>query len=183
MPAAADTILNALANAPQPLRTPAMRRIARGAALDLADADAEAVFDICDDLVAAGEYASGARAAAFEIAHRHRGLRGALDWRKLERLGRTLDGWDSVDHFARLLSGPAWQRGQISDARIHRWARSTDLWRRRAAIVSTIALNERHLGSGDAGRTLAVCEHFIDFSRRHDREGAFLGSARARNPR
>ena len=43
-----------------------------------------------------------------------------------------------------------------------RWARSPDICSRRTAIVSTVALNERHLGPGDAGRTLAVCDLFID---------------------
>ncbi len=42
------------------------------------------------------------------------------------------------------------------------WARSEDFWWRRAGIVSTIALNERQEGKGDAARTLAVCELFID---------------------
>jgi 3-methyladenine DNA glycosylase AlkD len=29
-------------------------------------------------------------------------------------------------------------------------------------LVSTIALNERHLGTGDANRTLEFCELFVD---------------------
>ena len=29
-------------------------------------------------------------------------------------------------------------------------------------MVSTVALNERHLGKGDANRTLAICELFVD---------------------
>ena len=159
-----DSVLGSLQVAERPLRTPALRAIARDAARELTreGADIESIFSLCDELVGADIHTKGAREAVFEICYLHRGLRDSLDWRKLERLGRTLDGWASVDHFARKLSGPAWQRGQITDARVMRWAKSTDFWRRRTGLVSTIALNERHLGRGDAVRTLMVCELFID---------------------
>ncbi len=164
MPVTAESILRSLAESEQPLRTPAMRAIATAAAKQLkADgADAESVFALCDALIESEELHDAARMVAFEIAYRHRGLRDSLDRRMLERLGRTLDGWASVDHFARKLSGPAWQRGQLSDARIMQWAKSTNFWWQRVGLVSTIALNERHLGTGDAIRTLAICELFID---------------------
>lgn len=164
MPVTVESILRSLAESEQPLRTPAMRAIATAAARELkaAGADANSVFALCDGLIESDELHDEARTVAFEIAYRHRGLRNALDSRKLERLGRMLDGWASVDHFARKLSGPAWQRGQLSDERILEWAKSTNFWWRRAGLVSTIALNERHLGKGDAVRTLAICELFID---------------------
>ena len=148
-----------LTEAPQPLRTPQMRAIARDLAAELADTDAESVLLLCAALTQRGGWPRG---VAFELATRHRAASAMLNYRWLERLGATLDGWASVDHFARLLSGSAWQRGQISDARVMRWARSSDIWRRRTAIVSTIALNERQLGRGDAARTLAVCDVFVD---------------------
>lgn len=148
-----------LAEAPQPLRTPQMRAIARDLAAELADTDAESVLLLCAALTQRGSWP---RSVAFELAAQHRSAAAMLNYRWLERLATTLDGWASVDHFARLLSGPAWQRGQISDARVMRWARSSDIWRRRTAIVSTIALNERQLGRGDATRTLAVCDLFVD---------------------
>ena len=51
----------------------------------------------------------------------------------------------------------------MSDDLIHRWARSSDLWWRRAALVSTVALNVRsHGGSGDVPRTLAVCRLLVE---------------------
>jgi 3-methyladenine DNA glycosylase AlkD len=41
---------------------------------------------------------------------------------------------------------------------IYEWANSEDLWWRRAALVSTVALNMRSQGGqGDVARTLAVC--------------------------
>ena len=154
----AEAIGKALAEAEQPLRTPAMRRIAREAARTLREADAAAVYQICDALVATGEYWQ--RAAAFELAAAHRGVREALNRAQLEQLSRTVDEWSSADHFARLLSGPAWRRGQLTDADVHQWAQAENEWRQRMALVSTIALNERDQGQGDAERTLAMCDYF-----------------------
>jgi hypothetical protein len=54
---------------------------------------------------------------------------------------------------------PARQRGQISDWRVHRWARSPNRWWRRAALVCTVLLNRRSVGGqGDSRRPLAVAE-------------------------
>ena len=164
MSVSVEAVVQALERAERPLRTPTMRAIARDAARQLTRerVDVESVFALCDALIDVESQSEGARTVAFEIAYRHRGLRDALDRRKLEQLGRTLDGWASVDHFARKLSGPAWQRGQILDSVVMAWARSKDFWWRRTGLVSTIALNERHLGKGDAARTLAICELFIE---------------------
>ena len=57
----------------------------------------------------------------------------------------------------------AWRRGQIGDEVIERWAASPNRWWRRAALVSTVALNVRARGGrGDVPRTLAVCELLLD---------------------
>ena len=80
-------------------------------------------------------------------------------WR---RLAIGLDSWDSVDSFARTLSGPAWVRGLISDRLVDEWAASPDRWLRRAALVSTVALNRPNEGGRvDARRTLAVCGRLV----------------------
>jgi len=164
MSVSVEAVVQELERAERPVRTPAMRAIARNAVRQLTRerVDVESVFALCDALIDADSRTEGARTVSFEIAYRHRGLRDALDRSKLEQLGRTLDGWASVDHFARKLSGPAWQRGQISDSAVMAWAHSKNFWWCRAGLVSTIALNERHLGRGDAARTLAICELFID---------------------
>ena len=77
----------------------------------------------------------------------------------LERLGAGLAAWGEVDPFATYLSGVAWREGQIGDDVIRQWATSDDRWWRRAALVSTVALNNTARGGkGDPTRTLAVCE-------------------------
>lgn len=167
-----ESLLREILDSPEVLMTPELRTIARREAKALKSAPGEDVLEICNLLIEHGgsgrvrraEHgpAYESRMVAFDLAWMHKPAFALLNWRELERLGRTLDGWASVDHFARKLSGPAWQRGQISDARVRKWATSSDFWWRRAGLVSTIALNERHLGKGDAARTLAICELFVD---------------------
>ncbi|HKS16973.1 MAG TPA: DNA alkylation repair protein [Planctomycetota bacterium] len=95
---------------------------------------------------------------ACELVRHHPAAHGSLTARDLESFGTGLDSWAAVDTFATYLSGPAWREGQVPDSWIHGWARSTDRWRRRAALVSTVPLNSRtHGGLGDATRTLRIC--------------------------
>jgi 3-methyladenine DNA glycosylase AlkD len=95
---------------------------------------------------------------AYEFIRYHPAAFRHIGQAELEAFGRGIHSWDTVDAFARTLAGPAWLNGQISDAVIHEWARSEDLWWRRAALVSTVALNVRSQGgAGDVARTLAVC--------------------------
>lgn len=167
-----EALLREILDSPDVLMTPQLRRIAQREARDLTAASGEEVLELCNLLIERGgsgrvrraEHgpAYESRMVAFDLTSMHRAAFALLNWRALERLGRTLDGWASVDHFARKLSGPAWQHGQITDARVRRWATSSDFWWRRVGIVSTIALNERHLGDGDAKRTLEICELFVD---------------------
>jgi len=105
----------------------------------------------------------GYRGVPYELILAHRGAFRLLGEQKLEELGRGLDSWGSVDSFARTLSGPAWLKGLIGDGVILKWARSPDKWWRRAALVSTVALNVRSQGGrGDVPRTLKVCRLLVD---------------------
>ncbi len=102
------------------------------------------------------------RWVAYELIANHKETYLRLDARRIERLGHGVDSWHSVDAFARILSGPAWRDGLVGDDTIHDWARSEDRWWRRAALVSTVALNMRtYGGTGDATRTLAVCQMLV----------------------
>ena len=98
------------------------------------------------------------RFMAYELVQHHPAALASLDSRKLEALGRGIDSWDAVDCFSCYLAGPVWQSRQIPDGLIHGWAHSSDRWWRRAALVSTIALNcPARGGRGDTARTLRVC--------------------------
>ena len=87
----------------------------------------------------------------------------SLDESQVEAFGQGIDNQDIVDSYARILSGPAWLHSLVSDDLIHSWTRSDDRWWRRAALVSTIALNVRSSdgGTGDTPRTLAVCRLLV----------------------
>ncbi len=99
---------------------------------------------------------------AYELIYHHRAAFRSLDRVQLEALGRGINSWDTVDSFGRTLSGPAWRDGIIIDEPVHAWAGSADRWWRRAALVSTVALNMRSQGGrGDVDRTLAVCRLLV----------------------
>lgn len=99
------------------------------------------------------------RQAAYELLAWHKAARESLGCADLEALGRGMDNWASVDCFCCELAGPAWREGRLKDADIARWARSGNLWWRRAALVSTVPLNlAARGGKGDTPRTIAVCK-------------------------
>jgi 3-methyladenine DNA glycosylase AlkD len=99
------------------------------------------------------------RSIAYELVRHHSGTLASLTTRDLEELGKGISDWGAVDTFACYLAGPAWRERQVPDRLIHGWARSRDRWWRRAAVVSTVALNSKARGgNGDATRTLKVCQ-------------------------
>ncbi len=74
-----------------------------------------------------------------------------------------LDSWYAVDAFGLYISGPAWRDGQIGIAAVKRWTRSKDFWWRRAALVSTVPLNQKsHRNGYRTADTLAICEMLVD---------------------
>jgi 3-methyladenine DNA glycosylase AlkD len=139
--------------------TPRVRAVRRRYSRQLKNAGAELVLEMARTLVHAYAY----RGMAYELIEHHKGAFARVDEDELADLGRGINSWWSVDSFARTLSGPAWLCGQIADRVIHRWARSEDRWWRRAALVSTVALNVRSKGGhGDVERTLSVCSMLVD---------------------
>ena len=102
----------------------------------------------------------------YEIVQHHRETLRSLNSGRLKLLGERISNWAAVDTFACYLSGPVWREHQVSDALVARWARSKDRWWRRAALVSTVPLNNKARGgTADAARTLQICEMLI-----HDRD-------------
>ena len=105
----------------------------------------------------------GLRGFAYELILNHEYAFKRIGEKELEEFGQGINSWGSVDVFGRILAGPAWLNGQISDKLIHKWAHSDDRWWRRAALVSTVALNIRsHGGRGDVPRTLEICSLLVD---------------------
>ena len=139
--------------------TPTIRAIRRRYSRQLKSAPAEFVLDVARGVMEASVH----RWVAFELIRGHGRAFNSIGELELEEFGQGINSWWSVDAFARTLAGPAWLRGQVSDDLIGRWARLDNRWWRRAALVSTVALNVRSRGGmGDVPRTLAVCRMLVD---------------------
>ncbi len=137
--------------------TPSIREVRKALSQQLRSAAAR-------DVVAVGAALSAhtPRWVGYEIITKHRAARTSLGIEDVERLGK-LDSWYAVDAFGLYISGPAWRDGQIGDADIARWAKSKDLWWRRAALVSTVPLNAKSNRNGFRSKeTLAVAALLID---------------------
>lgn len=139
--------------------TPNVRAIRRRYSRAYKEADVAFILDVAHALLEN----HGHRWVACELIRDHQAAFGSIGEAELETFGRGMDSWGKVDSFARTLSGPAWLHGQVPDELIHRWAHSEDRWWRRAALVSTVALNVRSRGgSGDIPRTLAICRLLVE---------------------
>jgi 3-methyladenine DNA glycosylase AlkD len=142
------------------LNTENVRGLRREFSKRIASASARQVLDLGIELLEYGTFEY--RFVAYELVCHHRPALHSLRATELEQLGRGLDSWGAVDTFACYLSGPAWREHQVSDSLIYRWARSPDRWWRRAALVSTVPLNNKARGgSGDTPRTLDICGRLV----------------------
>ena len=135
--------------------TESMRAIRRKYSQELKSASPEFMLELARQLVKVDSH----RWIAFELIAGHAGAFRCVGPGELEEFSQGMNSWWRVDEFARTLAGPAWLHGQVSDDLILAWAGSADPWRRRAALVSTVAWNVRSKGGpGDVPRTLRVCE-------------------------
>jgi 3-methyladenine DNA glycosylase AlkD len=129
-----------------------VRRVRREYSTRLRDVPAGEVLALAQELVERHRW------VGYELLYHHPGGLASLGVDEVERLGRGMDDWGSVDAFGCYVSGPAWRHGRITDEVVRGWAASPDRWWRRAALVSTVALNLRSRGgTGDTGRTLDIC--------------------------
>ncbi len=139
-------------------KVPRVRPIRREFSSRISSARPEQVLQLAERLIDLD-----LRIWAYEVVHYHRPTLRRLDAATIESLGQGIADWASVDVFGGYVAGPAWVNRQISDQDVHRWARSTDRWWRRTALVATTGLNTKARGGyGDAPRTLAVCQILTD---------------------
>ena len=134
----AAEFINELESIPE-LTTAPMRKLRRKYSKRLRDEDALYVFEVVHLILDTSKY----RWIVYEFIKYHHDAFHSLDRKSLETLGYGMNSWSSVDCFSRTLSGPAWRDGLISEDTIRDWAQSPDRWWRRAALVSTVALNMR----------------------------------------
>jgi 3-methyladenine DNA glycosylase AlkD len=135
---------------------PALRGLRREVSRRLRDAPAGLAIGLA--LRLAGTGGIGHRLVGYELVRHHPEAPLRIRANQVAQLGRGIASWGAVDAFAVLVAGPAWRRRRLPDSRLRAWARSPDRWWRRAALVSTVALNSAaHGGTGDTRRTLAMC--------------------------
>ena len=142
------------------LRTPDFRILIKEWWIEIRNWPPEKLLQFAKELVATRIFECNQ--LAFELLSKSRNALALLKLKDLEELGKNMDNWATTDCFSVMISGWAWRENQISDADVLNWLETGNLWWRRAAIVSTVALNLRSRGGkGDAARTLMICEKVI----------------------
>ena len=137
-----------------------IRKLRRDFSKRTAELPAENVVQLAINLI---ERAIIPRFFAYELVQHHRAALRSLNSRTIKRLGNGIGSWSAVDSFACFLAGPVWREHQIPDSLIITWARSKDRWWRRAAVVSTVPLNNKTRGGrGDVARTIQICGLVVD---------------------
>jgi len=135
-----------------------MRAVRKKYSSLLKESQGDFVIQIARELKQTGRF----RWIGYELILANKAAFKCLDAGEAEELGQGINSWWTVDSFARTISGPAWLAGLIPDELILKWANSPEHWWRRAALVSTVALNVRsHGGMGDVPRTLQICRLLV----------------------
>jgi len=139
-------------------RTPVLRAIRKSISRRIISLDRQLIIEAALALISRNQVH---RFIPYELVQNHPALMASITWSEVERLGKGMASWDEVDCFGCFISGPAWAAGRIADVKIKAWARSRDRWRRRAALVSTLALNGRPPAQNSTERTLEICRLLI----------------------
>lgn len=100
---------------------------------------------------------------AYELLWKNKNALKLIRLKDIEELGQNIDNWVTVDTLSIMVAGWAWRENQITDKDVLNWLKSENRWWRRTAVVSTVTLNLRSRGgTGDAKRTLLICEKVLD---------------------
>lgn len=146
-----EQLVRRLRNVPR--IAPALRAERKRISKEIAALDRIQVIGLAHHLIGKGID----RFVAYELVLNHPQTIDAIVPAEVEKLGEGMNGWDEIDSFACIISGPAWRSRRIPDSLVRTWAHSSDWSWRRAALVSTVPLNSRAQGAGDAKRTFAIC--------------------------
>ncbi len=154
-----EAILARLAALPEP-NTAAIRKVRREFSRQLLKAPDKLVIELALRLVS--KQGISHYFVACELIQFHEAAFSSINSGLLKKLTGRLDSWASVDIFGSYLSGPAWREGLVPTSLIESWARSGNVWLRRAALVSTVPLNSKARGGeGDSSRTLGICRMLV----------------------
>jgi 3-methyladenine DNA glycosylase AlkD len=137
---------------------PNLRRIRKEYSKILKDIDGEFIINLARYYIKRYGY----HWIVYEIIYCHPNAINCIGMAELEEFGQGINNCGRVDVFAGYLAGQAWQNNQVGIDLIRTWAKSEDRWWRRAALVSTIALNRPTAGGkGDVPKTLEICQLLV----------------------
>lgn len=121
----------------------------------------EEYLQLCEELIHSNIIEC--QLASWWLLEREKKIIPTLSLEEMSKLRGILDNWVSVDTFGVFIYGVLWRIGTISDNQVGILLNSPDVWQRRLALVGTVALNTRSRGgTGDAVRTIAICEKVVD---------------------
>jgi len=138
--------------------TPVLRAIRKDISRQIKSLEGDVIIQAAVNLIARRKVH---RFIPCELVQNHPAAVESITWKEVEQLGEGMESWSEVDSFSCSISGPAWAADRISDAKIKAWAMSPDRWRRRAALVSTLALNGSPTARDATQRTLEICRMLI----------------------
>jgi 3-methyladenine DNA glycosylase AlkD len=142
------------------VRTPDFRVLIKEWWIEIKNWPPEKLIQFSKELVATRVFECNQ--LAYELLSKNKNALQLLKLKDLEVLGKNMDNWATSDCFSVMISGWAWRENQISDSDVLNWLETGNLWWKRAAIVSTVALNlSSRGGTGDAKRTMMICERVI----------------------
>ena len=156
----AETIRHELRRLSAPT-TPSVRAVRQRYSKVLDRESPETILAVADALFSGGTWTE--RMIASELVAGRVDAVRLLTGSLVDRWSTGLSDWGAVDMYGVTVAGIAWREGRVTDARVRKWARSEDRWRRRLALVATVPLNSRARGgSGDPARTLALCRMLVE---------------------
>lgn len=138
--------------------TPVLRAIRKKISRKIVSWDRQVIIEAALALISRNRVH---RFIPYELIQNHPAAAEGITWSEVEPLGEGMASWSEVDSFGCFISGPAWAAERIRDSKMKGWAKSSDRWRRRAALVSTLALNGRPIARESTRRTLEICRMLI----------------------
>lgn len=139
---------------------PSVRAIRREYSKQLANWSAPNMLDLVAGLIAERSWPH--RLIGFELLANHPKAFSRLNDNRIDRLAKGLTDWGSIDLFGCSLAGPAWRDGLLSDRQVENWMNSPDRWRRRLALVCTVALSRSARAKpANAAKVLYVCRRLV----------------------
>jgi 3-methyladenine DNA glycosylase AlkD len=136
---------------PVGLKTPVLRRVSNKVFRDVRSCGKDEILGICDEMLAGGRRYM--RFVAFEWARKLEGHYTWQDFALFERwLKAYVDRWSSCDHLCDVIGMIIAKFPELTTRRM-RWARSKNMWLRRASAVALIVPVKKGLLLEDVFKT------------------------------